>query len=102
MPFVLAQDIVEQLGDGVGDGEEEVHHAEDKGGAGAAYLETVSDAHLCFSTTSTSVLLPRRWVMRGEKAYSLRDDLAKDDNHGCRHHHCGDTTAEDCVEKDGK
>lgn len=38
MPFVLAQDIVEQLCDGVGDGEEEVHHAEHKGGAGASYL----------------------------------------------------------------
>lgn len=49
VPFVLAQDVVEEFSDGVRDGKEEVHHAEHERGAGTANLKTKADAHLDLS-----------------------------------------------------
>ena len=44
VPLVFAEDVVQEFGGRPGDGGEEVHHAEDEGGAGCADGKAVADA----------------------------------------------------------
>lgn len=100
--LLLAEETVEQLGDRVGDGELEVHEAEDEGRRDGTDAKAVACADRCTKERwSVSGMRRGRWDGARGGGRTLRDDLAEDEDGEGRQCDCTDAAAENRVEEDG-